>query len=112
MTFGGMSLGCCVDGRPLILVRLPFMSLLFSILVVLIVLLTLCNFSYSVVKECPELESWFKERIRETIKYASTIDDLDELVDPRTLARHCLGSEPSLYVLQAIDREERKSELP
>ena len=26
-TFGGMPLGCCLGGRPLILVRLPFMSL-------------------------------------------------------------------------------------
>ena len=112
MTFGGMSLGCCSSGRPLILVRLPFVSLLFSILVVLIVLLTLCNFSYFVVKERPELESRFEERIQEVIKYASTIDDFDELVDPRTLARHCLEPKPSLYVLQVIDREERKSELP
>ena len=112
MTFGGMSLGCYAGGRPIILVRLTFMSLLFSVLVVLIVLLTLCNFSYSVVKEHPELESQFEERIQEAIKYVSTIDDFDELVDPRTLARHCLGPEPSLYVLQAIDRKERKSDLP
>ena len=87
-------------------------SLLFSILVVLIILLTLCNFSYSVVKERPELESRFEERIQEAIKYVSTIDDFDKLVDPRTLARHCLGPKPSLYVLQAINREERKSEFP
>ena len=26
-TFGGMSQGCCTGGRPLILVRLPFMSI-------------------------------------------------------------------------------------
>ena len=112
MTFRGMSLRCCTGGRPLILVHLPFMSLLFSILVVLIVLLTLCNFSYSVVKERLELKSRFEERIQEAIKYVSTIDDFDKLVDPRTLALHCLGPKPSLYVLQAIDREERKSELP
>ena len=42
--------------------------------------------------------------------YARTIEDFDELVDPRTLARHCLGPKPSLYVLQAIDREQRKRE--
>ena len=75
------------------------MFLLFSVLVVLIVLLTLCNFSYSVVKELPELESQFEERIQEAIKYVSTIDDFDELVNPRILAFHCLGPEPSLYVL-------------
>ena len=44
------------------------------------------------------------------MKYARTIKDFDELVDPRTLARHCLGPEPSPYVFRAIDREERKRE--
>ena len=40
----------------------------------------------------------------------SSIDDFDELVDPLTLARHCLGPEPSHYVLHAL-RCEEKSEL-
>ena len=62
------------------------------------------------MKERPDLESQFEERVQEAIKYARTIDDFDELVDPRTLARHCLGPKPSLYVLQAIDREQRKRE--
>ena len=34
------------------------------------------------------------------------------LVDPRTLARHCLGPKPSHYVLCALDQEERKRKLP
>ena len=63
------------------------------------------------MKECPELEDKFKERVQEAIKYASTIDDFDELVDPRTLARHCLGPKPSDYVLRTIDREQKKREL-
>ena len=63
------------------------------------------------MKERPELEEKFKERVQEAIKYVSTIDDFDELVDPRTLARHCLGSEPSDYVLRAIDQEQKKREL-
>ena len=41
----------------------------------------------------------------------STIDDFDELVDLHTLARHCLGLEPSDYVLHTIDREQKKREL-
>ena len=41
----------------------------------------------------------------------STIDDFDELVDSRTLAHHCLGPEPSDYVLRAMKREEKKREL-
>ena len=77
----------------------------------LVVLLTLCIFRF-VVKEHPELKSRFERRVQEAIKYASTIEDFDELVDLRTLARHCLGPKPSLYVLRAIDREERKHELP
>ena len=38
-----------------------------------------------------------------------TIEDFDELVDPRTLAHHCLEPKPSPYMLRVIDREERKS---
>ena len=69
------------------------------------VLLILCDFSSSVVKERIELESQFEARVQETIKYTRMIDDFDELLDPHTLAHHCLGHKPSFYVLQAIDRE-------
>ena len=55
------------------------------------------------MKDHPELEEKFKERVQEAIMYMSTIDDFNELVDPRTSARHCLGLEPSDYVLRAID---------
>ena len=64
------------------------------------------------MKERPNLESRFEERVCEVVKYASSIEDFDDLVDPRTLARHCLGLEPSLYVLSANDREERKRDSP
>ena len=67
--------------------------------------------SYFAVKARPELESKFEEQVQAAIKYARTIDDFDELIDPRTLARHCLGPEPSLYVLSTLDREERKRKL-
>ena len=40
-----------------------------------------------------------------------TLDDFDELVDPHTLARHCLGLEPSDYILRTIDQEQKKHEL-
>ena len=63
------------------------------------------------MKECPELKSKFEEHVQEAVKYASTIEDFDELVDPRTLTRHCLGPEPSHYILRAIHQEERKREL-
>ena len=72
------------------------------------------NFSFAVVfavKDHPELESKFEERVQAAIKYARTIDDFGELIDPRTLARHCLGPEPSLYVLSTLDQEEKKYKL-
>lgn len=68
-------------------------------------------FSAFVVKEFPELESKFEECVQEAIKYASTIDGFDELVDPRTLARHFWGLRPSHYVLHATRREEKKRKL-
>ena len=64
------------------------------------------------VKEHPDLESKFDERVQAVVKYARTIEDFNELIDPRTLARHCLGLEPSLYVLSTLDREEKKRKLP
>ena len=45
--------------------------------------------------------------VQAVIEYISTIEDFDELVDPRTLERRCLGLEPSHYVLRAIRREEK-----
>ena len=63
------------------------------------------------VKDRPELESKFKERVQTVIRYARTIEDFGELIDPRTLARHCLELEPSLYVLSTLDREERKRKM-
>ena len=62
------------------------------------------------MKERPEFEGKFEEWVQEALKHASTIEDFDELVDPRTLARHYLGPEPSLYILRALDREKRKHE--
>ena len=44
-----------------------------------------------VVKERLELESEFDERVQAAVQYARTIEDFNKLIDPRTLARHCLG---------------------
>ena len=63
------------------------------------------------VKDRPELESKFEERVQAAIRYAGTIEDFGELIDPRTLAHHCLRLEPSLYVLSTLDREEKKRKL-
>ena len=67
MTVGGTSLDCCANGRPLCLVRLllmrcsPFLLLFFFVLLAIIPdLFLLLHF---VVKERPELESRFDERV-------------------------------------------------
>ena len=41
------------------------------------------------------------------IEYTSTIDDFDDLVDPKTLAYHCLGPEPSImsFVLSVVKKK-------
>lgn len=41
------------------------------------------------------------------VKHTKTIDDFDDLVDLRTLGRHCFGLEPSAFVLWAIAIEEK-----
>ena len=43
---------------------------------------------YFTVRDCPELESRFEERVRAAVEYMNIIDDFGNLVDPRTLARH------------------------
>ena len=63
------------------------------------------------MKEHPKLKSRFEECVQEVVKYASTIEDFDKLVDPQILARHCLGLEPSHYDPRAIHQEERKLKL-
>ena len=55
------------------------------------------------MKDRPVLESKFEEQVQAVIRYARTIEDFGDLIDPRTLARHCLGPEPSLYVLNTLD---------
>ena len=38
------------------------------------------------MKERPDLESKFNERVQVAVKYAGTIEDFNKLIDPRTLA--------------------------
>ena len=66
---------------------------------------------YFTVRDCPELESRFEERVRAAVEYMISIDDFGDLVDPRALSRHCLGPEPSHYILRAIRREEKSEFL-
>ena len=59
------------------------------------------------VKERSRLKSKYKECVQAATRYAKTIDDFDNLVNPRTLARHFLGLEPSPFVLRPIEIEEK-----
>ena len=61
------------------------------------------------VKRWPKLKSRYKERVGMAIEYVRTIDDFNDLVDPQTLAFHCLGLEPFAFVLRNIEIEEKKS---
>ena len=67
------------------------------------------SFVYCVyaIKKCPKLKSRYRRHVKAATKYAKTTDDFDNLVDPRTLAHHCLGPEPSAYILRAIESEEK-----
>ena len=62
-----------------------------------------------VVKRRLKLKSRYKERVEKAIEYVKTIEDFDDLVDPRTLAFYCLSPEPSTFVLCNLDIEEKKS---
>ena len=59
------------------------------------------------VKKRPKLKSRCKRRVESATKYTKTIDHFDDLVDQRTLARHCLSLELSPFVLRAIEIEEK-----
>ena len=58
-------------------------------------------------KTRPKLKSRYKSCVKSATKYAGTIDDFDELIDPKMLACHFLGPKPSPYVLRAIAKEEK-----
>ena len=47
--------------------------------------------------------------LRLPLNTRKSINDFNDLVDPRTLALYCLGPKPSAYVLCTIEREEKKS---
>ena len=61
------------------------------------------------VKRRLKLKSKYSHHVMATIEYTKTIDDFDDLIDPRTLALRCLSPESSTFVLGIIDIEEKKS---
>ncbi|KAL0015227.1 hypothetical protein SO802_002296 [Lithocarpus litseifolius] len=66
----------------------------------------------SLVADSPLLEEHYQGRIKAALEFALTVDDFDELVDPRYLYECCLGHEPSVYVLSKISQgEKRKAKI-
>ena len=55
----------------------------------------------------PTLEERYQGPIETTLEFAFTIDDFDDLVNPRHLYDCCLGLEPLAFVLKKIAREEK-----
>ena len=45
--------------------------------------------------------------MQKAIDYTHTVENWDDLVDPRTLAFYCLGPEPSAFVLRTRSEERR-----
>ncbi|XP_065626777.1 uncharacterized protein LOC136066415 [Quercus suber] len=62
----------------------------------------------TLVKRRPKLKSRYKERVEQAIEYAQTIENWDDLVDPRMLAFYNLGPDPSSFVLRNIEIEGKK----
>ena len=61
------------------------------------------------MKRRPKLKSRYIERVEKAIKYALTIENWDDLVDPRTLTFYNIGPDPSAYILRLLRIEEKKS---
>ena len=101
MIFRVRSLGCCVGGRLLNLVRHLFVINFSPIILVILIWFWPSSFFFAVKKRL-KLEVKFKGRIQVAIKYVKTIEDFNELVDPRTFTHHCLDLEPSHFILRAI----------
>ena len=56
------------------------------------------------------MEDHYQGRVQAALEFALTIDNFDDLVDPRHLYDCCLGPETFAFVLKKIARE-RKSVL-
>ena len=64
---------------------------------------------FCAVKRQPKLKSRYIECVEKAIEYAPTIENWDDLVDPRTLAFYNLSLDSFSYVLRALSIEEKKS---
>ena len=108
--FGVISLGCSVNGEARVFVRHLFYQsfVICSFLYILSSLTLLFVVSYAVKRQL-KLKSRYRKCVEAAIEYAKIIDNFNDLVDPHTLALHCLGPEPFAYILCTIKIKEKKS---
>ena len=112
--FRETSLGCSVGGEPRVQVRRlsacpSSISLIYFFQPTFCHLLTSQLVILCTVKRRPKLKSRYRQSVEAAIEHVRTIEDFDDLVNPRTLAFHCLGPEPSAFILRNIEIEEKKS---
>lgn len=62
--------------------------------------------------ECPDLESRYQSWVQVALEFARWIDDFNDLGDPCRLYDHCLGPEPSEYMMRKILWEEKSVYTP
>ena len=91
--------------------KIPSLGVFFYLFLKLIVfvspLLILLSQFFFAISECPKFEDCYQVRVQATLGFALTIEDFDDLVDPRHLYGCCLGPEPFAFVLKKIIREEK-----
>ena len=63
---------------------------------------------FCAVKRRPKLKSKYTGHVEKAIEYAPTIENWDDLVDPRTLTFYNLRPDPFAYVLRLLSIEEKK----
>ena len=113
-TCGVRSHGCYGNEKSLLLVHLSFplhQTDCFKFIAFLISLFFFLSFFFLfffffffvlAVADRPLLEERYQGWIKAGLEFAVTVDDFDDLVDPRCLYECCLGPEPSVYILKKI----------
>ena len=102
MIFRVISPDCYVGGKSQNLVHCFFEKTLnfFLLLFNMILIFVLCACLSVIVR--PKLKSRYKGRVKVAFDYAKTIDDFNNLIDPRTMYHHFLGVKPSPYFLRSL----------
>ena len=105
--FRVISQGCIVSGEPQPQLRHYFFSSFkFCCILPSPPLIPLLLVLHS--KRQPKLKSRYKKRVEKAIEYVRTIENWDDLMDPRTLAFYCLELEPSVFICTLLKLKEKR----